>query len=774
MRAIARPGSVGTYPLAPVAEQAVRTGHDFQLNWPSCRPYRFSSSFPFDTADRESAGPPFPPGRALPPYPRRKECACESHLAQMTPETGTSNSLPKSTYRAEVDGLRAIAVVSVLLYHAKFLLLGQDWFEGGYIGVDIFFVISGYLVTRVILSEIYKSGSFSFMNFYERRARRILPMLLIVILLSMPFAWQILLPPEMVKYAGSLLASLFFGSNLFFYINTTEYGAASSLLEPFLHTWSLGIEEQFYFLFPIFLIVAFRCFRKYFFLTLAALTFASLLFSELMQARNSDFNFYLPFSRFWELSLGSILAWRELRQKSESTNSLTQFLPVIGLGLIVYSILFFDGNIPHPSSVTIIPILGAVLIIRFASNDDVVGRVLGSKPFVWTGLISYSMYLWHYPIFAFSRINSGEPANFEKLVWIMLTISLSVASYFLIEKPFRRASFVGRRGFLVLLSSGFLIVTALGVSTIETNGFERRLPEFLRNVDTSVSIWKSRFIDGEQCYDRVENFCTNKLDEKAITVYAFGDSHFSSMSETLFQAIAGEFNYVEANMAGCPFVLDVDRITNGKVDKCSNAYQKTRLDIISDRPAILILGGRMPLYLSRTFFDNEEGGRERSNLDWPKHFESVDGTGFKKKLTDTYRRLLDDGHHIVLVYPIPSVGVNVPARLFSKTRGMPRADIQRLLVNDPLTTSSDVYHRRSREAFELLDSVVHPNLHRVYPHELFCDLEIAGRCRTHDSIDVYYFDDDHPSVQGSKLISEWIYREVKAAESKLRLMPSLR
>ena len=199
----------------------------------------------------------------------------------------------KLSQRVEIDGLRAIAVVSVILYHAFIMLSDRDWFEGGFIGVDIFFVISGYLITRIILVELYTTGSFSFLNFYERRARRILPMLFVVIFVSTPYAWQKLLPSDFVEYAESILASLFFGSNFFFYFSTTEYGSESAFLKPFLHTWSLGVEGQFYLLFPILATVVFKYFRKHFLTILIGLFLISLLFAELMEVRNSELNFYL-------------------------------------------------------------------------------------------------------------------------------------------------------------------------------------------------------------------------------------------------------------------------------------------------------------------------------------------------------------------------------------------------------------------------------------------------------------------------------------------------
>ncbi|MEM6912439.1 MAG: acyltransferase, partial [Pseudomonadota bacterium] len=215
------------------------------------------------------------------------------------------------SYRPEIDGLRAIAVVSVMFYHAKLVIFGRDFFEGGYIGVDVFFVISGYLITRIILSEIQERQAFSFSRFYERRARRILPMLFVVILASLPFAWQLLLPTDFAEYTGSILSSIFFGSNFFFYLSTTEYGADSALLKPFLHTWSLGVEEQFYLVFPIIAILLMRYARSNFINIVIALSVLSFVFSVVVEGLNSSLNFYLPFSRFWELAVGSVLAYRE-------------------------------------------------------------------------------------------------------------------------------------------------------------------------------------------------------------------------------------------------------------------------------------------------------------------------------------------------------------------------------------------------------------------------------------------------------------------------------
>ena len=428
---------------------------------------------------------------------------------------------PKLSYRAEIDGLRAVAVVSVILYHAQMVLFGRDWFEGGFIGVDVFFVISGYLITRIILSELESKGSFSFLNFYERRARRILPMLFVVIFVSVPYAWQKLLPSDFVEYAESILASLFFGSNFFFYFSTTEYGADSALLKPFLHTWSLGVEEQFYLVFPILAIIAFKYFRKHFLTILVVLSLLSLQFAELMEVRNSDLNFYLPFSRFWELTVGSMLAYRELYYKPSNEGFVSKSLPMIGLYLIAYSILFFDGKTPHPSFHTLIPIIGVALIIGFASKDELVGKVLGSKPFVWIGLISYSAYLWHFPIFAFSRMGK-ESTTYDKFEWIALTFLLSLLSFFVIERPFRKKSLNGKK-FLTVLASSTVLVSFLMALIILTFDY-RNIEENSRFHPKSI-LDKGAFLEAWRDQAMAERLTTNfELNGKK-KVLIVGNSH---------------------------------------------------------------------------------------------------------------------------------------------------------------------------------------------------------------------------------------------------------
>ena len=265
----------------------------------------------------------------------------------------------KISYRPEIDGLRAIAVGAVILYHAQITFLGHQPFKGGFIGVDIFFVISGYLITSIILKELITTGSFSFKYFYERRIRRILPVLLFVILASFPFAWIYLFSGSFIDFSKSILSSLGFGSNFYFYFSGQQYGAESGLLKPFLHTWSLSVEEQFYILFPLLLLITFKYFKKYLIYTLIVGFVLSLGLADWGSRNYPSFNFYVLPTRGWEILAGSILAYIEITQGHRGKKkTLNLIFPSIGLFLIAHSILFFDDETFHPSLYTFSPVIG--------------------------------------------------------------------------------------------------------------------------------------------------------------------------------------------------------------------------------------------------------------------------------------------------------------------------------------------------------------------------------------------------------------------------------
>ncbi len=238
----------------------------------------------------------------------------------------------KLTYRPEIDGLRAIAVGAVIFYHAQITILGEKPFKGGFIGVDIFFVISGYLITLIILKELNSTGSFSFKRFYERRVRRILPALTIVILSSLPFAWMYLLPSSFIDFSKSILYSLGFTSNFYFHFSGQEYGAENGLLKPFLHTWSLAVEEQFYIFFPIVLLIIFKYLRRYLIHFFVFSFVISLVLADWSSKNYPSVSFYFLHTRIWELLAGSVLAYFEIKRGHRSQNKLLNLiLPSVGL-----------------------------------------------------------------------------------------------------------------------------------------------------------------------------------------------------------------------------------------------------------------------------------------------------------------------------------------------------------------------------------------------------------------------------------------------------------
>ena len=373
-------------------------------------------------------------------------------------------------YRPEIDGLRAISVISVILFHAR-----CQYFRGGFVGVDVFFVISGYLITTIILTE-KDQGTFSLLNFYERRIRRIFPALFLVTFASLIFAWFWLPTWDMKDFSHSLIAVSIFASNIFFW-RETGYWETDSELKPLLHTWSLAIEEQYYLLFPLFLLLMWRFRKRWIFTGLILVAIASLGISQWEAFHHPSANFFILPTRAWELVIGAILAVFILYGKSKFTalfdrRPVCESLNVIGLLLIGYSIYTFNQATPFPSVYALIPTIGAGLIILFCSSETLVGQLLGTRILVGIGLISYSLYLWHQPVFAFARHRSlSEPNNLLLLGLTVLLVPLAYLSWRYVEQPFRKSSVIGTKTVTSLAVAGLLLFASVGWAGDITDGF---------------------------------------------------------------------------------------------------------------------------------------------------------------------------------------------------------------------------------------------------------------------------------------------------------------
>lgn len=456
-------------------------------------------------------------------------------------------------YRAEVDGLRAVAIWPVVFFHAHF-----PFFQGGFIGVDVFFVISGYLITSIIIEEI-ADKRFSIVNFYERRARRILPALFLVILFTILIAPFLLNPMQLDDFGQSIFAVVFFISNILFWQQSGYFGTASET-SPLLHTWSLAVEEQYYIFFPLLLLVIWRYAKRYIWISFGFIIFLSLILTEWNLRNSAEANFYLLPTRVWELLIGSItaLAFRE-KLTSNISENLKSIISLISLIVLLASLMFFDKNTPHPSLITLIPVLATAGIIATASKTNLVGRFLSKKPLVAIGLLSYSIYLWHQPIFAFAKLSIPEP-NLS-LFLVILTFASFIIAFFswkYWEKPFRNKKVTSRQTVFRFSIVGTFILSIVGVifSLYSESIFSHIYPEKFVNykiieeatsnkynnmINDNCHIWSKEFTDEFKDKFRI---CSEKYGKAA---FITGDSH----GVDLYNSIAQNLEY--------PFIASISQ-----------------------------------------------------------------------------------------------------------------------------------------------------------------------------------------------------------------------
>ena len=702
----------------------------------------------------------------------------------------------KLNYRPEIDGLRALAVISVIIYHAKISYLDHKILTGGFIGVDIFFVISGYLITSIIYKELITTGTFSFKYFYERRIRRILPALLVIILVTLPLAWVYLLPHSLIDFSKSIIYSLGFSSNIYFWFSGQQYGAESSLLKPFLHTWSLSVEEQYYIFFPIIFLLTFKYFKKYIIHILILGFLISIGLADWGSKNYPTFNFYILPTRGWELLAGSLLAYFEINLGHRNKNKyLSIILPFTGLILIIYSIIFFSDfevvttdtklneKIFHPSFYTLSPIVGVCLIIWYSDKKELFTRILSSKLFVGTGLISYSLYLWHYPIFAFARITGllEEDYNLSKIILILFTIILSVFTYFFIEKPFRNKNY--NFSFLLkILITIIFIILLFNVSSLYKKGFENRshFPEII--VNTYKTLGYRNFSQNKiNCHSRIgeDGFCMfNELSDNVGDVILLGDSLNDALLKNLIEQISNtKFRLITMSYGGYFYLPNFIRHKeNNKEIVLNENVHKFRTNFIknkSHKNTYIIIYGRYDSLFGKTFkLDGENlikgktpiryADRKNINLNFDDKRELV-----KNKLKDTIIELSKD-NKILLLYPSPISPKHTLYRILSNTKSKwKNPDFEMFKKNpnfyltDEINYHTKFYREYFSEEIDYLDNINSKNIYKIKLEKTFCP---KNQCFFYDNKDIYIFDTHHPSYEGSKKINNLIIEKIKNIE----------
>jgi peptidoglycan/LPS O-acetylase OafA/YrhL len=450
-------------------------------------------------------------------------------------------------YRPDIDGLRALAVVPVILFHA-----GVRGFGGGYTGVDIFFVISGYLIAATLMGD-HRLGRFSILRFYERRARRIMPALLIVLLATFIASALIFAPPEAKSGGKSLIAAVAFASNIHFFMNGGYFSEASEL-RPLLHTWSLAVEEQFYLGFPLLLAVVMRWGAGAVRWTLIGLAAVSFGLSLWATDAAPLFNFYLPFTRAWELLAGAALA---AGVTVTAQGRLREALALLGIVLLALPVILLTSETPFPGLAALPSVAGAALVIATAPGT-IVGKLLAHRPLVYVGLISYPLYLWHWPILVFGRYaNLGPLEGWQLVAALAAAVFLAAASFHLIELPVRHGERLGRRQIFGFAAAGSALMIVLGGLAAATNGMAFRSSS-ASAVSASAEAEAAAFAN-DPCLLRGAAIGDCSIGTGNATLALWGDSHAAHYAP-LVEALAQDrgFSAKRFTKAGCAPILADD------------------------------------------------------------------------------------------------------------------------------------------------------------------------------------------------------------------------
>ena len=466
-------------------------------------------------------------------------------------------------YRADIDGLRGVAVLLVVVFHA---FPKEVPAPGGFVGVDIFFVISGFLISSVVFTSM-EAGTFALREFWARRIRRLGPALLLVLATSLLAGWCLLLPTELEQLGQHVAAGALFVSNLLLVFEAGYFDTGSDL-KPMLHLWSLGVEEQFYVLFPIVALLVLKL-RRNFLPIIMMLAGASFCLNLLWMNAHPIGNFYLPLTRFWEILAGVIL-FLIIRKSGDSriegktpriwtAIANPELRSVLGLVVLVSSVIIVSDTQPYPGIQALLPVLAAMLLISAGESTFCNRKILSARPLVWLGLISFPLYLWHWPILSFSRIIYGqEPPLLDRSLMVVLALVLSWATYIWVEKPIRQLRISFR--LITSLSSVFVVIVAMGLITSFQQGFPNRSAETKASAEFIGNLWE--YSSNDLCnttYDFPEReaipwfFCITNSD-KTPDVLILGNSYANQLYPGLVQNDAfGHLTFLSIGICGPTF-----------------------------------------------------------------------------------------------------------------------------------------------------------------------------------------------------------------------------
>ena len=645
-------------------------------------------------------------------------------------------------YRPDIDGLRALAVLPVVFYHAGF-----ESFSGGYVGVDVFFVISGYLITSIIAREI-ESDTFSLSHFYERRARRLFPALFTVLAATAVGSFFLLMPWELEDFGQSLATTAIFSSNFLFFTEAGYFDGPAEM-KPLLHTWSLAIEEQYYLLFPAFLFAVRNFLGGRYIGATAGLFIASFVISVWSTYAAPDAAFYLLPSRTWELMLGSLIA---LGTPMISKAGLRQFTALLGVALVLTAVFLFQHDTRFPGLAALVPCIGTALIIiaGMGSQSTAVGKLLSWKPIVAVGLISYSLYLWHWPVLVLAKHYLLRPLDgLEASVLVGFSLLLAYVSWRFVEKPFRgKDALLDRRGVFRWSGGAILGLIVIGLVFDETEGLSGRLPADVAQIaavadDKPPERKRCEGIDpAEVTYQRV---CRLNELEVPPSFAVWGDSHAMALMPNV-GTVAHDLGLNGLNFSsnGCAPLLGVHRPRRDPEKECA-AFSAAVFDILRQHAEVehVILIARWARHAHGTTFGAEIGETYYlANAAMAAASEQENLVVFDEALQMTVAELVSIGKRVSIVGSTPEVGVHLPDVLAkSLWHGRP---------HDVELTRQAYVARQQAVAPMLVQAGFADAVYYFDPANVLC---AGAQCLlVSDEGMPLYFDDNHLSRYGGKLL----------------------
>lgn len=658
-------------------------------------------------------------------------------------------------YRPDIDGLRAVAVLAVVIFHAFPAAL-----PGGFIGVDIFFVISGYLISTIIYKTL-AGERFSYADFYARRIRRIFPPLIAMIATMLILGWHMLLPVEYAQLAKHALAGFSFVANIVLWQETGYFDTAAEF-KPLLHLWSLGVEEQFYLFWPVLAVLAWRAKRVG--VAIALLLAASFLINIFSVGSSPSAAYFLLPARAWEMLAGAALAWVQLKHpmRLQFSKGAATGLAALGMALIAAGLILIDRHDAFPGWWALLPVVGAVCSIAAGAGNPVNRHLLANRFMVGVGLISFALYLWHWPLLSLVRIVKGEAAT----VWMLaaavsLSFCLAWLSYRLIETPIR-----GRKGWVPITALVTLCVLLMAGSSniFMRDGLNFRLKDAQAKLESRALEWPDELKGDDQCTpflpSAIELECLIHEPERAASAIIIGDSHANHYYWGLAEQLESlGLNLMQLSEGGCMPFYGIAIDDDGVLDTCRDSMGRA-LDYAIETPAIetILLGGRWMSYISgRELKDGLDHASDESLLlpDDPEA-EGLDRKAvFTRAMINTLDRLAESGKTVIFMHAVPELPFHTRECIsWTPNRFISRVPRESCAVDYAVTLE------RAAEYRPLLESVLasYPTVKGFDPLPALCDAE---SCVARADGVLLYRDDDHLSLEGSRWLGERTGHQVR-------------